>query len=57
MPDYTFAGLDINKSIERLCKIWGVEIVLCHLKDWVAHMEKQIATMEKHGMRQPGDEL
>jgi hypothetical protein len=50
MPDYAFAGLDINKSIERLCKIWGAETVLQHLKDWVAYMEGQIAIMERHGM-------
>lgn len=47
MPKYAFAGLDINASIERLCKIWGTETVLQHLKDWVAYMDGQIAIMEK----------
>lgn len=49
--EYNVAGLAINDSIGRLCRRWGTEAVLGYLKDWVAYMEKQIATMERHGMR------
>jgi hypothetical protein len=54
-PIYAFAGLDINKSIERLCDIWGAETVLQHLKDWVAYMEQQLATMERYRMLRNDD--
>ena len=52
---WKFSGLAVNEAIQRLCKKWGTEVVLGHLRDWVAYMEKQIETMERHGMKERTD--
>ena len=51
MARYTVPGLDVVAALERLCSHWGTEEVLGYVRDWVAHMDRQIATMEKHGNR------
>lgn len=51
MAKWATPALDVNATIQRMCRRWGTEPVLQHLRDWVAYMDRQIEIMERHQMR------